>query len=170
MSRNVNVVAAAVGGPWPSGARVLYDWGDRSEPSEGTGTTKAASHTYAVEGIFRIRGQVYTRDMARIGGPAFTSYDTTPVYRINSMTPTGGPPEGGTPCVIDGQQLTGATAVFFAGAGATNVQVLSDTSVSCVSPAGTPEALVNVNVMRGTASNPLQFQYGAAADEGEAEA
>jgi hypothetical protein len=169
MSRKVNVVAAAVGGPWPSGARVLYDWGDRSEPSEGQGGTKAASHTYAVEGTFRIRGQVFTRDLARIGGPAFASYDTTPVFRIHSITPPGGPPEGGTPCVIDGQQLTGSTAVFFGSNQATNMQVLSNASISCNSPPGTPEAMVNVNVMRGTASNPIQYKYGAASDEGEAE-
>lgn len=165
MSRNVNAVAAAVGGPWPPGARVVYDWGDRSEPTEGQGANKAASHTYAVDGIYWIRGQLFTRDMAKIGGVAGTSYNTVPPYSITRITPTGGPAVGGTSCIIDGFQLTGTTAVFFQSVPATNVGVLSDRSVSCTSPAGIPSSAAQVVVMRGAASNALQFQYGAAEDE-----
>lgn len=60
---------------------------------------------------------------------------------------------------LRGNQFTGATAVYIGGATATDLVVVSPTEITCTTPAGTPNALVNVNVMRGIASNPAQYQY-----------
>jgi hypothetical protein len=77
---------------------------------------------------------------------------------LASMDPGFGPVTGGTPCVLTGARLTGTTMVFFGSNQATGVNVVNDTTVACVSPGGAP-GLVNVNALRGTASNAIQYEY-----------
>ncbi len=80
---------------------------------------------------------------------------------LNGINPGFGPVDGGTPCSLGGLRLTGTTMVFFASNQATDVQVVDDSSITVTSPAkadGQP-GLVNVNVIRGIASNAVQFDY-----------
>jgi hypothetical protein len=71
-------------------------------------------------------------DSAVNGGSKFT-YVTRAV--VSSLSPSSGPPEGGTTVVITGSNFTGATAVRFGGADAASFTIDSDTSITAVSPA-----------------------------------
>ena len=64
---------------------------------------------------------------------------------IDSLDPQIGPASGGTVVTITGDNFTGATAVTFGGAAATNVTVVSDTVMTARSPARSP-GTVNVRV------------------------
>jgi len=56
--------------------------------------------------------------------------------RLTSVTPLSGPRAGGTTLTLTGVGLTGAGAVQVGLQQATAVTVVSDTSVTCVTPAG----------------------------------
>ena len=66
------------------------------------------------------------------GGSSSTSTGPT----ITEISPTVGTASGGTTITIFGSGLTGATAVEFGGVAATSFQVVSDTEITAVSPAG----------------------------------
>ena len=56
---------------------------------------------------------------------------------VTSIAPTTGPTGGGTIVTVTGTGLTGAIAVGFGAADATNLAVASDTQVIAVAPPGT---------------------------------
>ena len=62
----------------------------------------------------------------------------------HGLSPTSGPAAGGTLVTITGTGFTGATAVDFGTTPATNLTVVSDTTITADSPAGT--GVVNVTV------------------------
>lgn len=167
MSRSVTVTSAPVGGAWPSDARVWYDFGDSSQPKEGQGTTKSARHTFNSDRVFRIRAQVFTRDMAQIGGNAYVDYDTTsgggtdPAPVLSHCEPDTGPPEGDTLVYINGSALTGSTGVTFGGVAGLGWQVMQDTTAACRTPAHAAGA-VDVSVVGpgGTGTLPNGFTFG----------
>ena len=80
------------------------------------------------------------------------------------ISPTAGPLGGGTLVTITGTGFTGATAVDFGTNAATNLTVVSDTSITADSPAGTGTVDVTVTTPGGTsATSPAdQFAYVAA--------
>ena len=79
---------------------------------------------------------------------------------ITSLTPTSGSIEGGTAITITGTNLNGATSVTIGGIEATNVVVVSSTSITAVTPAGTVGAKsVAVATPNGTASLASAFTY-----------
>jgi hypothetical protein len=81
---------------------------------------------------------------------------------VSSVTPNLGPPAGGTSVTISGTGFTGATSVRFAGQPATNVIVVSDTSITCKTPPASADGFVSVAVTTpgGTgASGPSAFDY-----------
>ena len=90
------------------------------------------------------------------GGPVPPSAPT-----VTGVNPATGPAAGGTAVTITGTDLTGATGVTFAGAAATVVVVVDDTTVTCVSPAGTagPARSVAVTTPAGTGTLPGAFTY-----------
>ena len=63
---------------------------------------------------------------------------------VTGLSPTSGPPAGGTLVTITGTSFTGATAVDFGTTPATNVTVVSDTTITADSPAGTGTVDVTV--------------------------
>ena len=83
---------------------------------------------------------------------------------VTSISPTSGPAGGGTIVTVTGTGLTGAIAVGFGSADATNIAVASDTQVIAVTPAGS--GTVNVTVVtsggRSAISVAAQFAYTAA--------
>jgi hypothetical protein len=81
---------------------------------------------------------------------------------VSSVAPTSGPPAGGTAVTITGTGFTGATSVRFAGQPATNVVVVSDTSITCKTPPAAADEIATITVQTpggsGTSATPL-FTY-----------
>ncbi|CDR07561.1 IPT/TIG domain-containing protein [Streptomyces iranensis] len=88
------------------------------------------------------------------------TYVATPT--VTGFTPTSGPPSGGTAVTITGTNLSTTQSVTFGGIAASFI-VISDTSVSAVSPPtadGQPgPADITVTTVAGSATAPTQFQY-----------
>ncbi len=81
-------------------------------------------------------------------GPSTTepfTYTDGPI--VTGVSPSTGPPSGGTSVTVTGTGFTGATAVDFDGSTpATNFMVNSDTSITATAPAGTGVANIRVTV------------------------
>lgn len=78
---------------------------------------------------------------------------------LTSITPDLGSPEGGTPVTLTGTGLTGATSVFFGANPAINVNVVSSTTVTAVTPAGTGTVNVTINTPSGSITLPNAYTY-----------
>jgi hypothetical protein len=80
---------------------------------------------------------------------------------VSSVNPNTGPQAGATPVTITGSGFTGATAVTFGGVAATAVTVVSDTSITCTTPAGPPGQTVAIAVTTpgGTGTSVGLFTY-----------
>jgi hypothetical protein len=74
---------------------------------------------------------------------------------VTAINPASGPYQGGTAVVITGTGFTSAATVKFGGVAATSVTFNSATSLTAVSPAGTPGSTVQVAVTTadGTSAN-----------------
>lgn len=59
---------------------------------------------------------------------------------IDTITPATGPAAGGTNITITGTDFSGAEGVTVGGAAATNFKVVSNTKITCTTPAGTAGA------------------------------
>jgi hypothetical protein len=81
---------------------------------------------------------------------------------VSGISPTAGPPAGGTLVTIVGTAFTGATAVDFGMAAATNVNVVNDTTITADSPMGAGTVDVTVTTLGGTSATSAadQFTYG----------
>ena len=83
------------------------------------------------------------RDRDHAGGTSATSagrsvhLHAAAAPTVTGLSPTSGSTAGGTLVTITGTGFTGATAVDFGTTAATNVTVVSDTSITADSPAGT---------------------------------
>ena len=86
-----------------------------------------------------------------------------PLPVVTSLTPTGGPAAGGTAVTITGTGFAGTTAVTFGTASAASFQILSPTSISAVSPAGSGIVDVTVIAPGGTSATSAtdRFTYAA---------
>jgi len=73
---------------------------------------------------------------------------------VLSLSPTSGPMAGGTTVTVTGVGLTGATAVAFGAVAGTGVHVLSDTSLTVVSPSHAAGA-VDVKVTSAGGTSPV---------------
>ena len=84
---------------------------------------------------------------------------------VTGLSPTSGPPAGGTAVTITGTGFTGATAVDFGTTAATSFTVVNDTTITATSPAGTGVAAVTVVTPGGTSATSTadQFTFAAAA-------
>jgi hypothetical protein len=88
---------------------------------------------------------------------------------VTSIAPTTGPIGGGTIVTLTGTGFTGAIAVGFGSADATNIATASDTQIIAVTPPGTSVADVTVVTAAGrSAINPAAlFSYSAPAPSGD---
>ena len=82
---------------------------------------------------------------------------------LTGINPNTGPAAGGTVVTITGTGFTGATAVDFGTTAATDVTVVSDTTITADSPAGTGTVHVTVLTPGGTSATSTadQFTYTA---------
>jgi len=77
---------------------------------------------------------------------------------IVSISPDEGSELGGTPVTITGTNFLGTTSVKFDGVNATSIVVVNDTTITCVTPAGTV-GLVDVEVTNGAGTATLTDGY-----------
>jgi hypothetical protein len=85
-----------------------------------------------------------------------------PAQVLSSVSPTSGPPKGGTTVTLTGTGLTGATRVLFGTVPATSFKVISSSEITAVSPAQAPGThWVDVTTPSGTtaASAAVAFTY-----------
>ena len=80
---------------------------------------------------------------------------------VTAVSPSTGPPAGGTSVTITGTNFIGATAVMFGGAKAAFFTIVSATSISARSPAGSGTVHVTVITAAGTSATGAgdQFNY-----------
>jgi len=85
------------------------------------------------------------------GGPssAFSSYTYITPAVITSISPTFGTKAGGTSVTITGTNLTGASNLLFGLKSATNVNVVNDTTITCITPDSTNPVAVGVTLTTG---------------------
>src|ERR1700733_2285999 len=74
---------------------------------------------------------------------------------VTGLNPTFGPTVGGTAVTISGTNFTGATVVDFGPNAATNLTVVSPTTITADSPAGTGTVDVTVTTPSGTSPTNL---------------
>ena len=89
-------------------------------------------------------------------GSQFT-YTNGPI--VTGVSPSTGPPSGGTVVTITGQQLTGASAVDFGSTPATAFNVNSATSITATAPAGSGVVDVTVKNAQGTSVISAQDRF-----------
>jgi hypothetical protein len=81
------------------------------------------------------------------------------VPSVTSLSPTSGPLAGGTVVTINGSGFTGATAVKFGANNATTFNVLSDSQIQAIAPAGAGTVDVKVTTPVGTSATVGADQY-----------
>ena len=90
------------------------------------------------------------------------AFKFVPLPTITSISPPSGPTSGDTEITITGANFTGATSVQVNGVAATSMVVVSATSITARTPAGTVGAKsVTVTTIGGTATNASGFTYTA---------
>ena len=119
------------------------------------GTWPGAGSAYVNGDLDDVR--VYYRELSQSEVTALAA-PATPT--LTSLSATSGPTAGGTPVILTGTNLTGATAVTFGGTAATSVTPVSATSVVCLPPAKTAGAVtVAVTTPGGTATLTNGYTY-----------
>ena len=83
---------------------------------------------------------------------------TMPTPTVSSITPNTGSTLGGTAVTIAGTNFIGATSVTIGGTAATSVVVVSDVSITCVTPAGAL-GVADVTVTTPNGVNPVNSLY-----------
>jgi len=85
------------------------------------------------------------------GGPssAFSSYTYITPAVITSISPSFGTKAGGTSVTITGTNFTGTSVVLFGLKSATNINVVDNTTITCVTPDSTSAVAVGVTLTTG---------------------
>ncbi|MFM7252046.1 MAG: IPT/TIG domain-containing protein, partial [Ilumatobacteraceae bacterium] len=90
------------------------------------------------------------------------TYYAVPTITAGGLSPSSGPSAGGTPVVITGTGLLGATAVRFGATNATSFTVDSSTQITAISPSGMANSGITVTVVTpGGTSNAVAYGTGA---------
>ncbi|MBI2764948.1 MAG: IPT/TIG domain-containing protein [Chloroflexi bacterium] len=81
---------------------------------------------------------------------------------VTGVSPASGPPAGGTAVMVTGFGFNGATSVTFGGTAATNLVVVSDTTITVTSPAhtsGTVDVIVTATAGTSAVNAGAKFVY-----------
>ncbi|MUH52218.1 MAG: hypothetical protein F2789_13520, partial [Actinobacteria bacterium] len=128
----------------------------------GTSVTFVSATSITAVAPAGVAGAVTVTATTTTGGTSTNATQFTYVAAptVTSLSPTSGPASGGTVVTITGTNLTGATGVKFGANAATNVVVVSATSVTATAPAGVAGAVtVTVTTPGGTSTNVVSFTY-----------
>ncbi len=87
------------------------------------------------------------------------TYESVACQPSTAISPSSGPAAGGTPVPITGTELTGATAVSFGAAAATNFTVDGATQITATSPAGAGTVDVTVTTPSGSSATTSADQF-----------
>ncbi len=122
-------------------------WGDGLDGQLGDRTYETSESPVLVSGLSGATaiGAGHNTSIALAAPP-------TPYPRILSVTPNQGPPGGGTAVTIKGVNFTGATAVKFGSSNAASFEVVSETEIRAVTPAGS--GFVAVTVINPAGESP----------------
>ena len=139
------------------------------------GSTAATNPTGPVSGTYRIiRGGAWdgnsngmrssTRSYGTLSGAdkyvGFRTAKNPALQMVTGVSPQHGSTLGGTPISVNGLSLAGTTAVLVGGVPCTNLQVISPTLVTALTPAGASgDAAVTVVSPVGTVPSPIPFSY-----------
>ena len=97
-----------------------------------------------------------------VGGSKLVQLYPQPI--VSSVGPSGGAKSGGTTVTITGKYFDETYSVTFGGTPAQSFSVISDTTITAVSPAGTANATVDIRVSTPGGSSKItgvdQFTYG----------
>jgi alpha-tubulin suppressor-like RCC1 family protein len=86
------------------------------------------------------------------GGAYYSLAYSPPPPTVTAVVPAEGPQAGGTSVTISGTEFTGASAVKFGESEAASFKVISDTSITATSPAGSETVDVTVTNAVGTSA------------------
>ena len=158
-----NVAFDASGSTAPGGvARYNWQFNDGpglSFPVETSSPT--ITHTFPAGGTYLVALTVFASDGTSIGAAHAVEVTTTPA--VTKITPKKGEAAGGTTITITGAGFSGATAVHFGANPAASFKVLSPTTITAVSPAGTAGAADVIVANAAGTSAPVKgdvFKYG----------
>jgi formylglycine-generating enzyme required for sulfatase activity len=94
------------------------------------------------------------------GSGTLTLQYTVAPPTISAVAPAAGPTSGGTAITVTGTNLTGTTSVTVGGAACTNLEVVSDTTLTALTPAGTAGVRdVSVTTPIGTVTLAAAYTY-----------
>jgi len=97
------------------------------------------------------------------GGTSADSADAqfsyVPMPVVTGLSPDGGLGAGGTAVTVTGTNLTGATAVRFGSAEATDLAAGSESQITVISPAGTGTVAVTVTTAGGTSADNADAEF-----------
>ncbi|MEQ8175518.1 MAG: InlB B-repeat-containing protein [Syntrophomonadaceae bacterium] len=140
---------ADISSPYQSGATVSvlgnsggltksgYDFAGWNTAANGSGTSYQAGATFNITSNIILYAQ-------------WNQLATIPA--VSGISPNNGPEAGGTSVTITGTSFTGASSVKFGSNDGTNLIVVSDTSITVTSPAGTGQVDVTVTTPGGTSA------------------
>jgi PKD repeat protein len=149
--------------PFPGGTISSYSWHWDDGTSNSTGANP--SHTFASAGTYAVK-LTATDNYGQVGTVTHdvTVGETAPA--VTSVSPTKGPPAGGTSVTINGSGFAGATKVRFGNAGDASYTVVSATKITAIAPAFTAGQTINIRVTTpsGTSAvvNADRYKYVAA--------
>ncbi len=149
---------AGVGEAWLY-ERLGLGWGSSATELEGRGEEGKARFGRSVAAS--AGGEVELIGAPGNGGREGSAWAFGPGPAIDSVSPSTGPPQGGTPVTIEGQHFTGATKVLFASSEA-KFEVESPSVIKAISPPGAGTVAITVTTPVGTseAANPAdEFTY-----------
>lgn len=147
--------------------------------ASGTNKTKAAIIAAATvqsqETVYKIGEDVYQRvtldggdfeenvRLALVAGQKVTASQLDALFlpaTIDTVTPNAGLAAGGLAVTIKGTNFAGVTGVTFGGTAATSVVVVSETTITCVTPAHAAGAVsLVVADDSGAVTKPTAFTY-----------
>jgi hypothetical protein len=104
-------------------------------------------------------GTVQVTVTTAVGTSSGVAFTYIAVPTLISVTPSSGPPSGGTVVVLTGTGLTGATAVSFGGTPATLFTVNSDTQITVLTPAHAAGTVQVTVTTPGGTSNGVSYTY-----------
>ncbi len=123
-----------------------------STPGGGVGAVTSTSFTVIVPAGTGVVSVTVTTAAGGTSAPLASAYTYNPPPTVTSVSPTNGPAGGGTSVTVSGTGFTGATAANFGATAGTSLNVISDTSLTVTSPAGTGTVDVTVTTPNGTSA------------------